>query len=74
MVDTSHQPALGFMRVVERRDAPTLLPIIQQHVLPGTVIHSDDWRAYRHVAALPPVAVSHYVCQKQTESQLPYIL
>ena len=53
--------ATSLMRVVERRDAPTLLPIIQQHVLPGTVIYSDEWRAYRHVAALPPVAAHQTV-------------
>ena len=56
LVDTSHSPALGYMEIVQTRDAATLLPIIQQHVAPGTIIHSDQWRAYRRVAALPNMA------------------
>ena len=44
--------------MVQTRDAATLLPIIQRHVAPGTVIHSDQWRTYTRVAGLPPV-VSH---------------
>ena len=55
MVDVSHSPALGFMQVVPRRDAATLLPIIQQHLHPGTEVHSDEWAAYRQVQQLPPV-------------------
>lgn len=56
LVDTSYSPALGYMEVVQRRDAATLLPIIQAHTAPGTIIHSDDWRAYSRVASLPTVA------------------
>ena len=56
MVDTSQTPALGVMVMVQRRDAATLLPIIQQHVRPGTVVWSDEWAAYRRVQQLAPVA------------------
>ena len=34
------------MFVVDKRDAKTLIPIIKKHVLPGTEITSDVWRAY----------------------------
>ena len=56
MVDSSQSPALGYMEIVQRRDAATLLPIIQQHVAAGTVVHSDEWRAYHQVSQLPNVA------------------
>ena len=55
LVDTSHTPALGYMEMVQTRDAATLLPIIQRHVAPGTIVHSDQWRAYTRVAGV----VSH---------------
>ena len=40
------------MELVPRRDANTLLPIIQAHVQPGTTIYSDEWRAYSQVQRL----------------------
>lgn len=31
---------------VDRRDADTLIPIIQKYVTPGSTIYSDGWSAY----------------------------
>ena len=64
--DTSHSPALGFMQVVAQRDAATLLPIIQCHVAPGSIIWSDLWAAYRNIALLPNVA-SHSTVNHSVE-------
>lgn len=36
----------GFLVPVERRDSETLIPLIVKYVEPGSIIHSDEWRAY----------------------------
>ena len=38
MCDTSRQPSLGYMEIVQSRDAATLLPIITAHIQPGIKI------------------------------------
>ena len=55
MVDTSQEPALGYMEIVAKRDAATLLPIINSHVASGTTVWSDQWAAYNRVSTLPNV-------------------
>lgn len=51
-----HQRANGLVErrfiQVPRRDANTLLPIIQQHIAPGSTIRSDEWRAYIRLGRL----------------------
>ena len=32
-----------------RRDSDTLVPFIEKHELPGSVIHTDCWAAYRRL-------------------------
>jgi len=42
----------GFIQLVRRRDARTLLPIIRRVVAPGTTVWSDEWRAYAQLGTL----------------------
>jgi len=42
----------AFLVEVPRRDAGTLLPIIQQRIRPGTTVWSDQWAAYRRLTAV----------------------
>ena len=37
IVDTRFQPALGYMRIVDRRDSAALLHIISSVVAPGSI-------------------------------------
>jgi hypothetical protein len=39
LADISSKPAITYMETVDKRDAATLLPIIQHVVKPGTIIH-----------------------------------
>ena len=55
MCDTSSKPALGVMAIVPDRSAQTMLPVITQHLRPGTIVHSDQWAAYNRVQGIPAV-------------------
>ena len=55
---------------VEDRSMNTLVPIIQRHVRPGSIIHSDLWRAYHNLEQLgyEHLTVNHSVNFKDPET------
>ena len=52
IADTSRTPAVGYMEIVEKRDAATLLPIIERVIQKGSIIYSDEWKAYSKIKNL----------------------
>ena len=46
IVDTTHSQAVGYIEIVEKRDSSTLLPIILRIVRAGSIITTDEWKAY----------------------------
>lgn len=53
----------GFLLCVPDREAATLLPIIEEHVLPGSIIHTDGWASYDGIARInvQPLYIHHTV-------------
>jgi len=49
IVDTSYTPAKGYAVLVPNRTREVLLGVISRVCLPGTIIHSDCWAAYRQI-------------------------
>ena len=39
------------VNALEHRDAATLVPIIQQHIRPGSIVYSDEWSSYQSLNA-----------------------
>ncbi len=54
-------PTYPGIRIHGNCDAATLLPIIQAHVLSGSIVHSDQWAAYNRVSSIPGIAAHHTV-------------
>lgn len=62
--DTQYQPTRPHLQLVRRRNAATLLPIIQRRVSAGTTVHTDQWAAYNRIQrdlALNHETVNHSV-------------
>ncbi|KAG0425453.1 hypothetical protein DMUE_6031 [Dictyocoela muelleri] len=51
IVDTSTVPAKGYAEIVSRRDAMTLIPIIERVVRHGSIIYTDEWAAYNALSS-----------------------
>ena len=49
IVDPSTTPAKGYLQIVKKRDASTLLPIIGRVVRQGSTVCSDQWKAYYNI-------------------------
>ena len=49
LFDTQYVPARPYLQLVRRRNAATLLPIIQRKVQPGSLVYTDQWAAYRRM-------------------------
>ncbi len=66
----SNTRGIGYLEIVKKRDAGTLLPIIENIVVPGTTIHSDEWKAYNRIQDMGYVhrTVCHkcYFCDPET--------
>ena len=60
------------MEIVPQRDAATLLLLINAHVAPGTIIHSDEWAAYNRVQRFSNVS-SHDVVNHSVNFVAPSI-
>lgn len=39
-----------FVRVVENRNAETIADVLLDHVLPGSIVHTDCWRGYLNIS------------------------
>lgn len=57
IADCSYKPSRVYLQLVENRTSNVLMPIIYSVCRPGTVIYSDQWRAYRNFSE---INMEHY--------------
>lgn len=48
-----------FLMVVDNRTGETLMEIIQRFVLPGSIVRTDCWAAYRRMTDLEGLNLTH---------------
>jgi hypothetical protein len=62
-----HDKCHVFYKVLKDRSAATILPIIEEHVLPGTLIITDEWRSYHRIPGIEGMKYQHQtVCHSRT--------
>ena len=66
IIDTSTK--LGFITIVSDRSRNTLLPLIENRVKPGTIIHSDQWPAYSAILAIPVISPFQHFTVNHSEN------
>ena len=59
---------VGFLVMVADRSAATLLPLIEQFIVPGTMIHSDQWAAYNNIQNINVNPPYHHLTVNHTEN------
>lgn len=59
IVDTSTSPSKGYVEIVPNRSSAVLLPIISRVCRPGSIIYSDEWRAYNSISDFAHFTVNH---------------
>ena len=59
MVDTSFEPARGYMEIVPRRDHATLTNVLNRKLVANSVVQSDEWRGYLNLTQFVPACIQH---------------
>ena len=57
IVETSFQPARGYMEIVPRRDRVTLTGVLNRKLVANSIIHSDEWRVYLNLPQFVPACI-----------------
>ena len=61
IVTTEYTPYWGYFKVVTRRNAATLHPIIERCICLGTEVHTDNWGTYKNLDRRLNNAATHRI-------------